>query len=87
MTTEVIASPYRLLTIPQAAQFMSERTGQPVTERQMRRWSSRNVRGQRSLPFAECPLTGRLLISETALLESAIATQKKALEEWRKRKK
>jgi hypothetical protein len=87
MTTEVIASPYRLLNVPDAARFMSECTGQPVTERQMRRWSTRDRRGHRPLPFAECRLTGRLLISETALLDAVLEPQKKAAEEWRKRKK
>ena len=84
MTTQVIASPYRLLSIAEAAQVYSERTGQICSERQMRRWANRDARGRRKLPFDLCPLSERLMITEAALIESAFAPFQKPFTDWRK---
>jgi hypothetical protein len=84
MTTQATASPYRLLSIAEAAKVYSERTGQPCSERQMRRWANRNARGRRKLPFAVCRLSERLMITEAALIESAVAPFQQALADWRK---
>lgn len=84
MTEHAPASQYRLLTIPEAAGVYADRTGQPCSERQMRRWASPDRRGRRRLPFAECPLTGRVVITEAALVESAVAPCQRALSDWRK---
>ncbi|WP_200344520.1 hypothetical protein [Rhodovibrio sodomensis] len=78
------ANPNRLLTIPEAAKIYSERTGQPCTERTMRSWASPDRRGQRKLPFRPCPLTGRVMITETGLIDSAVKPFNDALRDWRR---
>ena len=86
MTEHLPASPYRLLTIEQAAEVYTRCTGQPCSERQMRRWANRDARGRRKLPFDVCPLSEKLLITEAALVESAVAPFQRALSDWRKTK-
>lgn len=84
MNEHSAASPYRLLTISEAAEAYTARTGRQCTERQMRRWASPDRRGRRRLPFAPCPLTGHVVITEAALVESAVAPCQRALADWRK---
>jgi hypothetical protein len=87
VTADDPVSPYRLLTVKEAAKVYRIRTGRPITERQMRRRASRDRRtGKRGLPFIEDPNSKRLMISEEALMESAIKPYKAALAEWRKTK-
>jgi hypothetical protein len=86
MTEHAPANPYRLLTIPEAAQAFTTLVGQPCSERQMRSWASPDRRGRRKLPFAPCPLTGRVVITEAALVEAATAPCQRAVADWRKNK-
>jgi len=86
MTEHAPASPYRLLTIPEAVDAYTARTGQRCSERQMRSWASPNRRGRRKLPLAPCPLTGKVVITEAALVEAVTAPCQRALTDWRKPK-
>ena len=87
MTEHAPASPHRLLTIEEAVDVYTARTGQSVSYWQMQRWASPPRRRRRKLPFAACPLTGKLVITEAALIEAATAPCQRALTEWRKGRK
>lgn len=84
MTEYTPASRDRLLSVAEAARIYTEYTGQPCSERQMRRWASADRRGRRRLPFTICPLSERLMITEAGLVESAVRPFHDALRDWRR---